>query len=299
MHGTPKKFIVSILFMATISTAVYAQNDNPWANDDTESGSAAPAVLEPAPVNAPAPEPVVQPANIPTNEAATTSRQTARSNDVPPSLPTTETKLVKSGIGFQTGVRFHNPENFNNFVTDVWNSLFAGYVALPLDEKKIGPGVFLTLNGTFDIGNYFQITPFAQGMWAGKWFFLEGARDEKLSIQTYTALAGVDLWGRVLRIDRYSLRLGAGAYGTHTIASFAGAMTETKISGRGYGFRGLAGTELKLTDHFTLTLDGSYPFGMAKLKVKGSVSTSGRRFPYPTKFEHSGFEICPGVVYYF
>jgi hypothetical protein len=208
--------------------------------------------------------------------------------------------LLKKGIGIQCGIRFHRPKKFNDFVTDMWNSYLADISYSAGVKKTVGPGLFLSLNGTIDIGPLFQITPFAQGMWAGKQFYFTGGLIKDIHVNTYTAMGGLNLWVRVLKYKRITLRLGAGGYGAHTIVSFTGDISETKISGSGWGIRGLLGTELRLTQQVVITLDCSVPYGVSKLNGSGQLKTSGSSsVDFPSKFEHFGFEIFPGVMFYF
>ncbi len=210
-----------------------------------------------------------------------------------------DTRLVKAGIGFQSGIRFHRPDEFNEFVTDIWNSSLENIADASVDTKSIGPGVFLTLNGTIDIGSRFHITPFAQGMWAGKQFYLRGGMIKDIYINTYTAMGGLNLWVRILNYERATFRLGAGGYGAYTIAWITGDISKTKLSGSGYGVRGLLGTEIRL-GKAVITLDCGVPYGLTKLFIrKGALGESRSPVRYPSQLDHLGFEVCPGVLFYF
>jgi hypothetical protein len=210
-----------------------------------------------------------------------------------------DTRLVKAGIGFQSGIRFHRPDEFNEFVTDIWNSSLENIADASVDTKSIGPGVFLTLNGTIDIGSRFHITPFAQGMWAGKQFYLRGGLIKDIFINTYTAMGGLNLWVRVLDYERATFRLGAGGYGAYTIAWVTGDISKTKLSGSGYGVRGLLGTEIRL-GKAVITLDCGVPYGLTKLFLReGNPGGSRSTIRYPSQLDHLGFEVCPGILFYF
>ncbi|MBN1308283.1 MAG: hypothetical protein JXA18_10225 [Chitinispirillaceae bacterium] len=207
--------------------------------------------------------------------------------------------ILKKGIGIQSGIRFHRPKKFNEFLTDYYNAFIPENLSVPVDKKSIGPGLFLTLNGTIDIGPLFHVTPFAQGMWAGKQFYFRGGLVKDVHINTYTAMGGLNLWVRVLNREKFTLRLGAGGYGAYTIASVTGDISGTRVSGGGFGLKGLLGTELRLNRHLVLTFDCSVPYGGSKIKNKGSLRTPGAPVKYPTRLEHVGFELLPGVMFYF
>lgn len=208
-----------------------------------------------------------------------------------------DNRLLKGGIGVQAGIRFHRPEEFNDFVSDVWNSIMEEKMYVPVDKKKIGPGLFMTLNGTFDIGNYFQAAPFAQGMWAGKLFRFRGGVLEDLHVNTLTAMGGLNLWCRVFNRDRFSIRLGAGGYGAYTIAYIKCDNSQTRLSGSGFGIKGLVGTELRLSRNVVLTMDCCVPWGITELKYQEEKLDYQVR--YPDEFQHLGFEIVPGIMFYF
>lgn len=207
--------------------------------------------------------------------------------------------LLEKGIGIQSGIRFHRPKKFNDFLTEYYNAFIPENLVGPVDKKSIGPGLFLTLNGTFDIGPLFQVTPFAQGMWAGKQIYFRGGLTKDVHINSYTAMGGLNLWVRLLKGDRTTLRLGAGAYGAYTIVSFTGDIAGTRVSGGGFGFKGLLGTELRLNQRVVLTFDCGVPYGVSKIKNHGSLRTPGPSVKYPSKLEHFGFELLPGVMFYF
>jgi hypothetical protein len=238
------------------------------------------------------------------NMALNAARQTGSSSPQPPvtrqrhDQSSTDNGLLRAGIGVQCGVRFHRPHAFNAFVTDLWYAYIAEKYDKP-DKKRIGPGVLLTLNGTVDIGPLFHVTPFLQGMWAGKQFYFRGGLVKDFHVNTYTAMGGLNFWIRILNRERFAIRLGAGGYAAHTIVSFTGDLSETRISGTGYGLRGLLGTEVRLNRQVVLTLDCSVPYGVSELSNKGRLKTSGASVSYPTKLEHNGFELNPGIMFYF
>jgi hypothetical protein len=211
-----------------------------------------------------------------------------------------ESSLLKMGIGLQCGIRFHQPEEYNDFVTDIWNSILAEHVYAPVDEKRIGPGALLALNGTFDIGTLVTVIPFVQGMWAGKQFYFRGAEVKDVHINTYTAMGGLNVLIRVINREAFTIRLGAGGYGTRTITRITGDAFTTIFGGNGYGFKGLLGTEMRLSKDVVLTFDCAVPYGKAEFKKRSDITaTSGYTVRYPTRFDHFGFEVCPGVVFYF
>jgi len=207
-------------------------------------------------------------------------------------------KLVRAGLGIQCGVRFHGPDAFNDFVTDVWNTFLVENVYTPADEKSIGPGVFLAINGSIDIGPVFSASPFVQGMWAGKQFLVRGGRVGDVHINTYTAMGGLNLWARAVTTGIFSLRAGAGVYATHTIATITGDITHDRISATGAGFKGLLGTEFRVSDNLMVTLDFGVPFGKSDFN-KGDISVCGTDVDYPEEFDYLGFEISPGIRFYF
>ncbi|MBN1756788.1 MAG: hypothetical protein JW863_00635 [Chitinispirillaceae bacterium] len=211
----------------------------------------------------------------------------------------TEDEFVKKGIGVQCGIRFHNPKSFNNFVTEYWRSFLAGYVYGGVDKKKIGPGLFFMVNGTIDIGTCFHVTPYVGGMWAGKQFSFHGDLVNDLHVNTLSTLGGLDLWVRIVNGSRVTLRLGAGGFGAYTNLYFSDDNDEFKLSGSGYGFRGLVGTEVRVTDRVVVTLDCRVPYGLSNLYDKGQKDNVTPPVDYPTKFEHVGFELSPGVMFYF
>jgi len=256
----------------------------------TESPVAEP--VQPLPAPKPVDSPVAQSNSMNTHNSTSTSMS-------PGSQYSSNDDFIVWGIGVQCGVRFHDPETFNDFTTDLWDAFLTNNVYTPDERKHIGPGVFLSLNGTIDIGRYFQVAPFAQGMWAGKQFYFRGDIHEDLFVNTYTAMAGINLWARLLKFDPVTIRLGAGGYGAHTIVSVQGDLDETKTSGGGYGIRALLGSEYRLNDLIMLTLDCSYSYGASFLKHAGHFNVSGVSVQYPEKLEHSGFELFPGVMFYF
>lgn len=207
-------------------------------------------------------------------------------------------KLVRAGLGIQCGVRFHGPDAFNDFVTDVWNAYLEENIYTPADDKSIGPGVFLGLYGSIDIGPVFSVSPVVQGMWAGKQFLVRGGRVGDVHINTYTAMGGLNLWARAVTTGIFSLRAGAGVYATHTIATITGDITHDRLSGTGVGFRGLLGTEFRVSDNMMVTFDCGVPFGKSEFN-EGDISVCGRDVDYPEEFEHLGFELSPGIRIYF
>lgn len=209
-----------------------------------------------------------------------------------------DTKLVKMGIGFQSGIRFHQPDQLNEFVTNLYDAFVSEYVDGPTGKKKLGPGVFITLNGTFDIGPVFSAVPFGQGMWAGKQFFVSGGPAGNIHINTYTAMGGLNLWARVLNLNVFKLRLGTGIYGTYTIANITGDIRHQRIYGKGIGGRALLGSEYKLNETVTLTFDCGLSFGKTNL-YDDKIRVSGIPVSYPSKLDHLGFELFPGVMFYF
>jgi hypothetical protein len=207
--------------------------------------------------------------------------------------------LVRTGIGFQSGIRFHQPDKFNAFVTDIWNSSINDIADISVYTKTIGPGVFFTLNGTIDFGSRFQVTPFAQGMWAGKQFYFRGQVDKNIYINTYTALGGLNLWVRILTIGKVAFRLGTGGYGAYTIAGITGDIINTRLSGSGFGGRTLLGAQLPI-GKAVITLDGGVSYGYTKLShKKGDLGLSKSPIRYPSRMDHLGFELCPGILFYF
>lgn len=234
------------------------------------------------------------------DEKSVTSAPEQTTTEKRQTSPTTENGIaLKKGIGIQSGIRFHRPETFNTFLTEYWSSFIPEQYDGSVAKKRIGPGLFLTLNGTIDIGPLFHITPFAQGMWSGKQFFFRGGVVKDVHVNSYTGMGGLNLWVRLLNHERITLRLGAGAYGGYTIVSFTGDINGNRISGGGYGFRGLLGTELRLNRHVVLTFDCSVPYGVSKITNDGSLKTPGGSVEYPSKLEHFGFELLPGVMFYF
>jgi hypothetical protein len=206
---------------------------------------------------------------------------------------------VRAGIGFQSGIRLHQPDKFNAFVTDIWNSTINDIADISVYTKTIGPGVFFTLNGTIDIGSRFQVAPFAQGMWAGKQFYFRGQVDKNIYINTYTALGGLNLWVRLFTIGNVSFRLGTGGYGAYTIASISGDIKKTQLAGSGFGGRTLLGVKLPL-GKAVVTLDGGVSYGYTKLSHrKGDLGLSQYPIRYPSRLDHWGFEMCPGILFYF
>jgi len=306
----------SLLYFAlgsTLLTHTVVSQSNDTSNVDAttvqpaevvtaQSGSI--AYEETAPTAMPVPEPtVIETASAP----AVVSEPEAPAAQVSPSpapvsvqQPEATDDFLRMGMGVQCGVRFHQPEEFNSFVSDLWNSFLTDNVYAPVDKKQIGPGVFLSLNGTFDIGSRFQVVPFAQGMWAGKQFYFRGGIIKDMFVNTYTAMGGVNLFFRVINQERYSIRLGGGGYGAYTIARITGDIDDTKLSGSGYGVRGLIGTEWRLNNRVVLTLDGGTSWGISEFShTSGTLKASRPNITYPKEFAHFGIEVCPGVVFYF
>jgi hypothetical protein len=213
--------------------------------------------------------------------------------------PGRQERFLRMGIGFQCGIKFHQPEDINDFITAIWNSYLAEKVYVPVDKKNIGPGVLLAMNGTIDIGSFFQMTPFAQGMWAGKQFQFRGDPVGDIYFNTYTAVGGLNLWVHLVNRERFSIRLGAGGYATYTIVRLTGDVSHARVSGGGYGFRGLLGTELRLNSKAVLTLDGGVPYGKSRFHTEDGLKIAGTPINYPTEFKHFGFELCPGMMFYF
>lgn len=208
-------------------------------------------------------------------------------------------KLLKTGIGFQLGVRFHQPDQINDFITDIYNAYVSEYVEGPIEKKTLGPGAFLSINGTFDIGPLFSAVPFVQSMWAGKQLYISGGPAGNIHVNSYTAMGGLNLFVRVLNQDSFKLRIGAGVYGTYTYVQTTGDVPHRRIGGSGAGGRGILGSEYRLNDKITLTLDCGVSFGKSKLYIGDPLKISGRPIVYPTKLDHLGFELTPGVMFYF
>lgn len=208
-------------------------------------------------------------------------------------------KLVKIGIGFQTGVRFHQPKQVNDFITDVYDAFIADYIDGSVEKKNLGPGVFITANGTIDIGPVFSVAPFAQGMWAGKQLFISGGPAGNIHINTYTAMGGLNLWVRVINQEIFKLRIGGGFYGTYTYLNATGDIPHRRISGSGFGGRALLGSEYHINDKIALTFDCGLPFGKSELHHSGKMKVSGETVSYPDELDHFGFELTPGIMFYF
>jgi hypothetical protein len=205
--------------------------------------------------------------------------------------------FFKAGIGVQSGIRYHQPEKFNDFTTDIWISELTNAIDTHAAAKSIGPGVFLTLNGAIDIGSRFQAAPFAQGMWAGKQFFFRGGQTKDIYINTYTAMGGLNLWVRIFDNEKTTLRIGLGGYGASTMAWITGAISVVRLWGIGFGARGLIGSEIRLGRKAVLTLDCSVPYGRVKLNhKKGDIGAPVR---YPSFLDQFGVEFCPGILFYF
>jgi len=208
-------------------------------------------------------------------------------------------KLLKTGIGFQLGVRFHQPDQINQYITDLNDAFLQKYVAGPIEKKSLGPGVFLSVNGTFDIGPLFSAVPFAQSMWAGKQMYYTGGPAANIHINTYTAMGGLNLWVRAINLELFKLRVGAGVYATYTYLSTTGDVLHRRIRGSGVGGRALLGTEFRLNEKTALTFDLGVPFGKSKLYSFDPMKVDGIAVKYPKKMDHLGFELSPGIMFYF
>lgn len=215
------------------------------------------------------------------------------------SQPATSQKLLKTGIGFQLGVRFHQPDQINQFITDIYDAFLTDYIAGPVEKKSLGPGVFLSVNGTFDIGPLFSAVPFAQSMWAGKQMYFTGGPAANIHVNSYTAMGGLNLWLRVLNQEVFKLRIGAGVYGTYTYVTTTGDIAHRRIRGSGAGGRVLLGSEFKLNEKTVLTFDCGLPFGKSKLYYFDELKVAGIPVTYPEKMNHLGFELSPGIMFYF
>ncbi len=213
--------------------------------------------------------------------------------------PAASEKLLKTGIGFQLGVRFHQPDQINQYITDLNDAFLHEYIAGPIEKKSLGPGVFLSVNGTFDIGPLFSAVPYVQSMWAGKQMYFTGGPAANIHVNTYTAMGGLNLWLRVVNLDVFKLRVGAGAYATYTYVSTTGDVLHRRIRGSGAGGRVLLGTEFRLTEKTALTFDCGVPFGKSKLYHFEPMEVEGIDVSYPEKLDHLGFELTPGIMFYF
>ena len=213
--------------------------------------------------------------------------------------PATSEKILKTGIGFQLGVRFHQPDQVNQYITDLNDAFLQKYVEGPIEKKSLGPGAFLSVNGRFDIGPLFSAVPFAQSMWAGKQMYYTGGPAANIHVNTYTAMGGLNLWVRAINQELFKLRIGAGVYGTYTYVTTTGDVLHRRIRGSGVGGRALLGTELRLNEKTSLTFDCGVPFGKSKLYHFDPMTIDGIKIKYPKKLDHLGFELSPGVVFYF
>lgn len=213
--------------------------------------------------------------------------------------PATSEKILKTGIGFQLGVRFHQPDQVNQYITDLNDAFLQKYIYGPIEKKSLGPGVFFGVNGIFDIGPFFSAIPFAQSMWAGKQMYFTGGPAANIHVNTYTAMGGLNLWVRVVNLELFRLRIGAGAYATYTYLSTTGDVLHRRIRGSGAGGRALLGTEFRLTENTVLTFDCGVPFGKSKLYYFDPMEVDGIVIKYPKKLDHLGFELSPGIVFYF
>lgn len=214
-------------------------------------------------------------------------------------VPATSEKLLKTGIGFQLGVRFHQPDQVNQYITDLNDAFLQGYIAGPIEKKSLGPGVFLSVNGIFDVGPLFSAVPFAQSMWAGKQMYFTGGPAANIHVNSYTAMGGLNLWLRVINQEILKLRIGAGVYGTYSYVATTGDVLHRRIKGSGAGGRGLLGTEFRLNEKTVLTFDFGVPFGKSKLYATDPMKVDGVAVKYPNKLDHFGFELSPGIVFYF
>lgn len=217
----------------------------------------------------------------------------------PVSLQKVDAKPVKPALGIQAGVRFHQPEQINNFITDIYDAFISDYVSGPVKKQNLGPGVYLSLNPTLDIGKVFSVVLFAQGMWAGKQIYVIGGPAGNINVNTYTAMGGLNLWVRVINQNVFKLRIGAGIYGAYTYLYATGDIPHRRLSGSGIGGKALLGSEYRLNEKIGLTLDCGMTFGKSNQYADDPLKVSGIPVKYPTELDHLGFELTPGVVFYF
>jgi len=211
----------------------------------------------------------------------------------------TEDLFLRIGLGLNIGVRFHFPEEINNFVTDIWTYAIYNTPDKKIVEKSISPGLLLKVKGLINPVRLLSIEPFAQGMWAGKIFSFQGGMTKQVNINSFTLTGGLNLWLKILPEKMVSLRIGGGGFAAYTVLKVSGDIETTKLYGTGYGGNAALGIDIKI-QKTVINLDIIVPFGFSELGHRdGYLEMYPAVSDYPSEYVHTGFEICPGVTFYF
>jgi len=184
-------------------------------------------------------------------------------------------------------------------VTDIWTYTVYNTTDKKVVEKNISPGLLLKGKGMINLIPYLGIEPFAQGMWAGKLFSFEGDMTKDVYINSFTLTGGINLWLRLLPEKMVSIRIGAGGYGAYTMLKVTGDIGTMKMYATGYGGNGALGIDIRI-NRIVVNLDLLVPFGFSDLgHQRGNLGIYPSMLDYPLKYKHLGFEISPGVTFYF
>ncbi len=208
-------------------------------------------------------------------------------------------QVLRIGLGLNFGVRFHSPEEINNFVTDIWTYTIYDTPDKKIVEKSISPGLLLKAKGLINPVRLLSIEPFVQGMWAGKMFSFQGGMTKEVHINSFTLTGGLNLWLKILPEKMVSLRIGGGGFAAYTMLKVTGDIKTTKLSGTGYGGNAALGIDITI-QKTVINLDIIVPIGFSELGHQhGYLEMYPAVSDYPSEYVHTGFEICPGVTFYF
>ncbi len=208
-------------------------------------------------------------------------------------------RALQIGLGLNIGVRFHFPEEINNFVTDIWTYAIYDTPDKKIVEKSISPGLLLKAKGLINPVRLLSIEPFAQGMWAGKMFSFQGGMTKQVNINSFTLTGGLNLWLKILPEKMVSMRIGGGGFAAYTVLKVTGDIETTKLYGTGYGGNAALGIDITI-QKTVINLDIIVPIGFSELGHKhGYLEMYPAVSDYPSEYVHTGFEICPGVTFYF
>lgn len=203
------------------------------------------------------------------------------------------------GIGLNIGTRIHFPGEVNDFITDIWTYSITGDINDKIDSKTIAPGISSKLKVIINLWPFFCIEPYGQFLWSGRIFNIRGSIVKDININNYDFSGGINLWFKFPPIRNFFIKMGAGGYGAYTILKTSGDAGKTELSGSGYGGNGLIGIDLKFS-RVVVNVDFIAPIGLSNFNHRtGDLEFYTDDNDYPSKYVHTGIEICPGISFYF
>lgn len=204
------------------------------------------------------------------------------------------------GVGLNIGARFHAPEKLNNYVTDVWLYSVFKSIKNKVDKQNLSPGVLIKIKGTMNLWNYLQVEPFSQFLWAGRIIKIRGYESKDIYINNNVISGGINCLFSYSLNSKLSFKIGAGFVGVYSFLNVTGDIEKIKLKGPGYWGNGMTSVNYALGERLAVGIDLVVPFGMSRYtRIEGEFSSYKSLNEYPRVCTYAGFEICPGIIYYF